>query len=78
MRNQGIEAAFPRLVFEEAFSANLIHGNEIWKDMMEDRNLAAHTYDKDLAENLCERIKNDYVSVFAMTLAKIETASKNL
>jgi nucleotidyltransferase substrate binding protein (TIGR01987 family) len=42
---EGIDAALPRQVIREAFAANLVRDGQIWIDMLEQRNLMAHTYD---------------------------------
>ena len=70
----GIEATFPRVVFEEAFKAGLVEGNEIWKAIMEARNLSMHTYNRQLAVDLCAKIKSDYLPIFLATFKKISSA----
>ena len=72
----GIQVPFPRLVFEEAFKANLLAGNTEWKEMMEDRNLSMHTYERDLAVNLCAKIKTRYLPVMKTSFVKIRDATK--
>lgn len=67
----GISAPFPRIVFEEAFKADLIEGNEVWKAVMEARNLSMHTYDKALAVELCATIKSQYLPVMKKSLEKM-------
>jgi nucleotidyltransferase substrate binding protein (TIGR01987 family) len=42
---EGIDAPLPRQVIREAFAANLVRDGQIWIDMLEQRNLMAHTYD---------------------------------
>jgi len=72
LEENGIEAAFPRVVFEEAFKAKIMEGNSIWKTIIEARNLSTHTYDKKLAADLCARIKKEYVPIFRSTLIKMK------
>jgi len=43
---EGITAAFPREVIKAAFKYGLIADGETWMDMLEKRNLLAHTYDE--------------------------------
>lgn len=78
LENEKIEAPFPRIVFEESFKRNLVEGNEIWKIIMEDRNLSVHTYDEDLAHSLCKQINENYFPVFKLTIGKIENYIKSL
>jgi nucleotidyltransferase substrate binding protein (TIGR01987 family) len=42
----GIDAKYPRAVFQEAYAAGLIKDEAVWLDMIEQRNLAAHIYDE--------------------------------
>ncbi|MBI2605549.1 MAG: nucleotidyltransferase substrate binding protein [Deltaproteobacteria bacterium] len=72
LEKEGIEAPFPRVVFEEAFKRNILEGNEIWKNIIESRNLSAHTYDQNLAKNLVERITKEYQPVFRKTFERIQ------
>lgn len=72
LEKNGIEAPFPRIVFEKSFAAGLLEGNEVWKAMIEDRNLSTHTYDMQLSRDLCARIQKNYFSVLQKTYRKIE------
>jgi len=47
-----------------AFNNNLIENGEVWMDMVNDRNLASHTYDEETAQNLYMAIKNNYYAQF--------------
>lgn len=67
LEHNGIQAPFPRVCFEEAFKRNMIFGNEVWKEIIEDRNLSTHTYDQALARKLCAKIARDYINVFERT-----------
>ncbi|MFN9618611.1 MAG: HI0074 family nucleotidyltransferase substrate-binding subunit [Synechococcaceae cyanobacterium] len=42
---EGIDAPLPRQVIREAFAAGLLPDGQVWIDMLEQRNLMAHTYD---------------------------------
>lgn len=64
----GVEAPFPRVTFEEAFKRSMIFGNEVWKDIIESRNLSSHTYNQALARKLYVDIKDRYVTVFSETV----------
>lgn len=71
LESNGIDAPFPRIVFEEAFKANLIEGNTIWKDMIEARNLSTHTYNQELAKKLYPVIKDQFLPIFQKTAIKL-------
>lgn len=68
----GVPAPFPRVTFEEAFARQMIEGNEIWKDIMEARNQSVHTYDQEMAVQLCQKIKNDYLTILQKTVEKMK------
>jgi nucleotidyltransferase substrate binding protein (TIGR01987 family) len=46
----GIDANLPREAIKQAFAYELIDEGQIWIDMLEQRNLMAHTYDQSRAE----------------------------
>lgn len=46
----GIDADLPREAIKQAFAYELIEEGQIWIDMLEQRNLMAHTYDQSRAE----------------------------
>lgn len=71
LESEGIEAPFPRVVFEESFRRGLLEGNEIWKGIAESRSLSAHTYDPALAEGLYVKISKEYLEIFRKTLERI-------
>ncbi|REK54235.1 MAG: nucleotidyltransferase [Thermobacillus sp.] len=50
MEERGIDANFPRDVIKEAFRYGLIEDGELWLDMLQKRNVMAHTYDESMAE----------------------------
>lgn len=58
---QGIDCYSPRNCIKEAFKANIISDDEIFLDMLEDRNLSSHVYDQKTSEEIFQRIKNVYV-----------------
>jgi nucleotidyltransferase substrate binding protein (TIGR01987 family) len=46
----GLDANLPREVIKQAFAYELIEDGQTWIDMLEQRNLMAHTYDLSRAE----------------------------
>ena len=55
-----IEAVFPRDVIKESFKNGLIDDGDIWMDMLDKRNLIAHTYNDDNARTAILLIRNKY------------------
>lgn len=48
----GVRAVSPRQVFKEAFGLELINDESVFLEMLEARNLIAHTYKEEQAESL--------------------------
>ena len=56
----GVDARLPREVLKQAFATGLIDEGQIWIDMLEQRNLMAHTYDQTRALQAAELITSHY------------------
>ena len=50
----------PRRVIKEAFAARIIEDGQTWIDMLEQRNLMSHTYDKETFEGVIRNISQRY------------------
>lgn len=50
----------PRRVIKEAFTARIIEDGQIWIDMLEQRNLMSHTYDKETFDGVIQNITQRY------------------
>lgn len=55
-----VKAKFPREVIKSAFQYELIEDGDIWMDMLEKRNLMAHTYDEENATLAYQLITDQY------------------
>ncbi|EAX48919.1 nucleotidyltransferase substrate binding protein, HI0074 family [Thermosinus carboxydivorans Nor1] len=66
----------PRAAFKEAFTAGLIDNGEIWLEMIDDRNLTAHTYNEENAKQIYAKVKEKYFPQFATLANKIAEAVK--
>ena len=58
-----------------AFNRGLIEDGQIWMDMLDDRNLAAHLYDKETADDLAVSIIDNYywqLNTFADKMSSLE------
>ena len=51
----------PRSVIKEAFAAKIIKDGQTWIDMLEQRNLMAHTYDREVFDAVFSSISRRYV-----------------
>ncbi len=60
LESNGVVAKFPREVLKQAFQAEIIDQGESWIDMLEKRNLLAHTYDEKNFKLALETILTSY------------------
>ncbi len=72
LQYKGIEVRAPRTAIKEAFKVGLIDDDEIFLDMLEDRNLTSHIYDEATAEEVFERIKKIYTPSLEKALKMLE------
>lgn len=61
----------PKMVFKEAFLADLIEDEELWLRMLSDRNATSHIYSQDLAIKICNNIIKKYVIALESLKKKI-------
>ena len=69
---QGIDVKTPRDSLKEAFRIELIEDEEIFLDMLEDRNKSSHIYDKEVSEEIFRRIKSFYIQAIENVLKKLK------
>ena len=70
---QGIEVKTPRDSLKESFRIEIIEDEEIFLDMLEDRNRTSHIYDKETSEEIFKRIKANYICVIEKVLEKLNS-----
>ena len=73
----GIEVKLPREVIKQAFANELVENGQIWINMLEDRNLMAHTYNDERAKIAIDRIVNQYFSALRSFQKKFITFSES-
>jgi nucleotidyltransferase substrate binding protein (TIGR01987 family) len=56
----GLDVRLPREVLKQSFATGLIENGQIWIDMLEQRNLMAHTYDQARAQQAAALICEHY------------------
>ena len=62
----------PKTVLREAFSAELIKDDELWLDMLRDRNSTTHIYSEQTAIEICHNIQEKYVMELEILLENIK------
>ena len=65
LMDQGfVDINSPKAVMKEAFSFGLITDDNIWIQILNDRNLTSHIYKEEIADEICERIIKTYFQEF--------------
>lgn len=67
LKDEGVAGAAtgsPRNIIKEAYKICGFVNEDIWLEMLKDRNDTAHIYDKEAADRLVERILNTYIKEF--------------
>lgn len=77
LQDKGVEARTPRDVFKEAFRLEWLDKEEVFLDMLEDRNKTSHIYDRETSRQIYARIKKDYVSAMNEVVQRIKSVTKN-
>lgn len=62
----------------EAYSKGLVEDGEGWMAMIQSRNKTSHTYNKAVADEIVEAIKDSYFVLFKEFLHKLNTLKSNL
>jgi nucleotidyltransferase substrate binding protein (TIGR01987 family) len=52
----GVEVRFPKDALQQAYKADWITNEALWVNMLEDRNLTSHTYNKKLAQEIYNKV----------------------
>ncbi|MDK2919774.1 MAG: hypothetical protein PWQ37_2507 [Candidatus Petromonas sp.] len=60
LESQEVKVNFPREVIKAAFHYGLIEDGDVWMDMLEKRNLMAHTYNEERFKLAVKKIKESY------------------
>lgn len=59
-----VESNFARAAFKAAFLRGIISDNDLWVQMMLDRNKLSHIYNEEIRSSIIPRIFADYLSAF--------------
>jgi nucleotidyltransferase substrate binding protein (TIGR01987 family) len=66
LESQGVSVAYPREVIKAAVQSELIRSQgDIWMEMLERRDEAAHTYDRERFESICSAIRTRFLPAIA-------------
>lgn len=62
----------PRSTMKIAFKDQLIQEGDLWLKMLEDRNRTSHTYDEEIALEIHQNIKQNYITLFDHLLIELK------
>lgn len=63
-RREGIESPSPRQAIRAALRLEWIEDNQLWLDMLEDRNRTSHIYNERMAEDIYARLSTYQGALF--------------
>ena len=72
LSHEGIDALLPREVLRQAFAYGLLPDGQLWIDMLEQRNLMAHTYDVHRAQQALAMIRDRFAPALLAQAAALE------
>ena len=72
LEGQDVVAKFPRDTIKQAFHYELISDGDVWMDMLENRNLIAHTYNEENFKRAVSAITCDYFSALQQIYADLK------
>jgi nucleotidyltransferase substrate binding protein (TIGR01987 family) len=70
-----LEAITPREVLSKSYQYRLINDEEIWLNMLSDRNLTSHVYKQEDAKRILKHIKT-YLPVYQVTYKELKDKYK--
>ena len=68
LEDEGQQTRSPQEVIQKAFEFDYVKDESLWLQIIQDRNLAVHTYNQDLADQLVDHIKTSYLIEFIRLL----------
>ena len=71
LESEGHETSTARSVFKTAYQLGIIDNENAWLEMIENRNLSVHTYNKALASDMVDKIKNIFLQEFLILDKKV-------
>ncbi|MEO8210480.1 MAG: HI0074 family nucleotidyltransferase substrate-binding subunit [bacterium] len=70
--DEGVECNSPKNCLKKAFKLELISDEEVFLDMLIDRNSSTHIYSKEESEEIFDRIEKVYVLQFGKVLKEFK------
>ena len=71
LANEGIITRSPKESLKESFRFGLIEDENLFLDMLEDRNQTTHIYSEDISKKIFERVTKNYFNAIKMLQRKL-------
>ncbi len=63
LKLEGIDAKSPKASLKEAYKLEWLDNEDLWLNMLEDRNLTSHTYKEEIAKDIFRKIPTYYEAI---------------
>lgn len=73
LEERGILCKSPKDCLQQAFKYGMISDEQVYLNMLNDRNRTSHLYDQSTSEEIYTNIKSNYVEAISYLLVKIKT-----
>jgi nucleotidyltransferase substrate binding protein (TIGR01987 family) len=77
LATEGFVINSPKSAFQKAFAEEWINDEQLWIDMIEDRNLTTHTYDEDIAIKVVKNVTEKHFPEMKRLLIILEEKTTN-
>ncbi|MBI1870975.1 MAG: nucleotidyltransferase substrate binding protein [Chlamydiae bacterium] len=77
LEDQGILCKTPKECLQASYRVQMIQDEQIFLNMLVDRNKTSHIYDNEESEKIFQKIRDSYIPVLDHVLAKLESSLKN-
>ena len=67
-----LENSFPRTIYKKAYVNNLISNDKVWISLLEDRNSKSHIHNENFADEIANRIVQEYVDAIGELVNNLE------
>lgn len=75
LESKGVLVSFPRDVIKQAFHHEILEEGEVWLQMLDKRNLLAHTYDEEKTEEAMKLIREKFFGAVTQLIGFFEKES---
>ncbi|HLE24179.1 MAG TPA: nucleotidyltransferase substrate binding protein [Thermodesulfobacteriota bacterium] len=71
LEDQGIICRTPKACLKEAYRIGVIDDEVTWLNILDDRNMSVHIYDKETSRKIFKRVKTKYIKEFKKVFEKV-------